>query len=87
MGTKAAAGGSLGENTGTSMTTGSTHGEAAKSEPLHPVSLIWVLKRAVLGIALLALLTGSVAWLTYDPVGAASGSASAAFRAGSTAER
>lgn len=65
------------------MTTGSTHTEAAKAVPLHPVSLAWVLKRAAVGVLVITLLSGSIAWLTYESVGAADRSSPAPVTTGS----
>ena len=36
--------------------------------PLRPVTLGWALKRALLGIAILVVAMGSVAWLTYASI-------------------
>jgi hypothetical protein len=35
---------------------------------LRPVTLGWALKRALLGLAIIALAMGSVAWLTYASI-------------------
>jgi hypothetical protein len=65
------------------MTTGSTHAEAAQAQPSHPVSLGWVLRRAAVGILLITLLSGSIAWLTYESVGAADRATSSPMATGS----
>ena len=38
---------------------------AAGAVPHRPVTLGWALKRAVIGIAIITVAMGSVAWLTY----------------------
>ena len=35
---------------------------------LNPISLIWVLKRAALGVIILSLGLGLIAWLTYASI-------------------
>jgi hypothetical protein len=42
--------------------------DAAPDASLRPVTLGWALKRALLGIAILVLAMGSVAWLTYASI-------------------
>ena len=37
-------------------------------QPLRPMSFGWVMKRALLGIAILVVSMGSVAWLTYASI-------------------
>jgi hypothetical protein len=46
-------------------TTGAAH---AAEAPLQPITLGWALKRAVLGIVILAVAMGGVAWLTYASI-------------------
>jgi hypothetical protein len=50
------------------MTTITERADAAPGAHLRPVTLGWALKRALLGIAILVLAMGSVAWLTYASI-------------------
>ncbi len=50
------------------MTTITERADAAPGAELRPVTLGWALKRALLGIAILVLAMGSVAWLTYASI-------------------
>ena len=50
------------------MTTITERADAAPGAPLRPVTLGWALKRALLGIAILVIAMGSVAWLTYASI-------------------
>ena len=35
---------------------------------MHPMSLGWVMKRTALGLLILAIAMGSIAWLTYASI-------------------
>jgi hypothetical protein len=50
------------------MTSITERADAAPGASLRPVTLGWALKRALLGIAILVLAMGSVAWLTYASI-------------------
>lgn len=50
------------------MTSVTERASVAPRLPLRPVTLGWALKRAVLGLAILAVAMGSVAWLTYASI-------------------
>jgi hypothetical protein len=50
------------------MTTITERADAAPGVDLRPVTLGWALKRALLGIAILVVAMGSVAWLTYASI-------------------
>jgi len=50
------------------MTTITERADVAPGASLRPVTLGWALKRALLGIAILVLAMGSVAWLTYASI-------------------
>lgn len=50
------------------MTTITERADVAPGADLRPVTLGWALKRALLGIAILVLAMGSVAWLTYASI-------------------
>jgi hypothetical protein len=50
------------------MTIIGEHGAAAHGASLRPITLGWAVKRALLGIAILVLAMGSVAWLTYASI-------------------
>jgi hypothetical protein len=43
-------------------------GAAVVVQPAQPMSLGWVLRRALLGIAILFVTMGGVAWLTYASI-------------------
>ena len=44
------------------------HADAAATVPLRPITLGWALKRALLGIVILVVAMGGVAWLTYASI-------------------
>ncbi len=50
------------------MTTITERADVAPGAQLRPITLGWALKRALLGIAILILAMGSVAWLTYASI-------------------
>jgi hypothetical protein len=50
------------------MTSVTERAGVAPRLPLRPITLGWALKRALLGIAILAVAMGSVAWLTYASI-------------------
>lgn len=41
---------------------------SVQGAPLRPVTLAWVLKRALVGIAILLVAMGGLAWLTYASI-------------------
>ena len=43
-----------------------THGQDAEPQVRHEMTVGWVLRRAILGVVLLATLMGGFAWLTYS---------------------
>ncbi len=55
-------------DTGTYMSSVDQTGGATSSVPLNPMSFGWVLKRIALGVLILVVAVGSVAWLTYASI-------------------
>lgn len=41
---------------------------SVQGAPLRPVTLAWVLKRSLVGIAILLVAMGGLAWLTYASI-------------------
>ena len=50
------------------MATGVDGAQAVQGEPLRPVTLRWFLKRSLVGIAILVVAMGALAWLTYASI-------------------